>query len=271
MGEEQPDLLTPGGTPIWTSGAGPTIVFIHGVLFDHRMWRPQVKALSGQYRTCCYDMLGHGAAPDPPGERSLDDFAAQVGEVIDQLSDNGPPVLCGFSMGGLVAQAYAAQHHARLAGLVLLNTVHDRSPSERATVLSRLDGNVAHGVENAVSSGIGRWFTELDHRQQPHVIDNVQRWMRHGDFTAKRKAHRVFVTSDAQVSGKLGVISCPTLVMTGARDAGSTPEMARKMAGAIPRSELHILDDQHHMMPTLAADPVNGIILNFLKRCQTPT
>ncbi|NNF77696.1 MAG: alpha/beta hydrolase, partial [Rhizobiales bacterium] len=56
-------------------------------------------------------------------------------------------------------------------------------------------------------------------------------------------------------------------VMTGGRDAGSTPAMARKMAEAIPDAELHILEDQHHMMPTLAADRVNEIILRFLKRC----
>lgn len=267
MSAEQPPHRTPGGTPVWVNGSGTTIIFIHGVLVDHRMWRPQVDALSPHHRVCCLDMLGHGQAPNPPGERVLNDFVAQVHEVVEAFSEAGPPVLCGFSMGGLIAQAYAARHHNRLAGLVLLNTVHDRSLEEAETVLARFEGNVTRGVENAVESGTKRWFTDEDHRQRPQVIADVQRWMRDGDFTAKRKAHRVFVSSDGEVTGKLGALSCPALVMTGGRDAGSTPAMARKMAEAIPDAELHILEDQHHMMPTLAAERVNDIILRFLKRC----
>ena len=58
--------------------------------------------------------------------------------------------------------------------------------------------------------------------------------------------------------------------MTGDRDAGSTPEMAHKMADALPDAELHILDDQHHMMPVLDADRVNAIILKFLARVTAP-
>lgn len=254
------------GTPVWVRGDGPTVIFIHGVLMDHRMWAPQVDALCGRYRTCCFDMLGHGRAPDPAGERLLGDFVTQAHHVVEQFSDAGPPVLCGFSMGGLIAQAYAARHHERLAGLILLNTVHDRSPEEAETVLARFQGNVTGGVEHAVASGTQRWFTRNDHMRQPCVIAAVQQWMRDGDFAAKRKAHRVFVSSDGEVTGKLAALSCPCLIMTGERDGGSTPAMAQKMARAIPDSELHILDDQHHMMPTLAADRVNRIILAFLAR-----
>ena len=254
------------GTPVWVRGSGPSVIFIHGVLVDHRMWAPQVDALSGRYRTCCFDMLGHGRAPDPEGERTLGDFVRQVHHVVEDFSDTGPPVLCGFSMGGLIAQAYAARHHERLAGLVLLNTVHDRSPEEAATVLARFEGNVERGVENAVASGTRRWFTPDDHAQRAEVITSVQQWMREGDFAAKRKAHKVFVTSDAEVTGKLGALTCPALVMTGGRDAGSTPAMAQKMADAIPHAQAHILEDQHHMMPTLAADRVNRIIIDFLDR-----
>lgn len=256
-----------GRTPVWVTGSGPTVIFIHGVLVDHRMWRPQVEALAPRHRVCCLDMLGHGEAPNPNGERMLDDFVGQVHDVVDALSDAGPPILCGFSMGGLIAQAYAAQYHERLAGLILLSTVHDRSAEETATVIARFEGNVARGVEHAIESGTRRWFTAADHQNHPDVIADVQRWMRDGDFAAKRKAHRVFVSSDAEVTGKLGALSCPALVMTGERDAGSTPAMARTMAEVIPDAELHILEDQHHMMPMLASRQVNKTILNFLQRC----
>ncbi len=260
---------TENGTPVWVSGAGPTVILVHGVLVDHRMWTPQVAALSPRHRVCCMDMLGHGDAPDPPGDRVLDDFVTQVDEVIRQFSGDGKPVLGGFSMGGLVSQAYAVRHHARLSGLILLNAVHDRSPEQARTVRERYEANLADGVDNAVRSGAQRWFKPRDYESHAAEIEDNLNLIRDGDFAAKCKAHRVFATSDAEVTGKLGVISCPVLVMTGEEDTGSTPEMSCKMAGAIPNAELQILDGQHHLMPMLDADRVNGILLDFLSRCQS--
>ncbi|MEM7430276.1 MAG: alpha/beta fold hydrolase [Pseudomonadota bacterium] len=260
-------LRTAGGTPVWITGTGPAVIFIHGVMVDHRMWHPQVDAMAGRYRVCCMDMLGHGGAPDPAGKRTLEEFVEQVREVVDLVSAEERPVLVGFSMGGLVAQAYAIEHHSNLAGLVLLNTVHDRSPEQAARVRSRYEANLADGVENAVRSGIGRWFTAEERRSRGELADELAGWMRDGDFTAKCKAHRVFVTSDGQLTGRLGAISCPALIATGERDAGSTPEMSRKMASAIPVAELHVLEGQHHLMTLLAGDQVNAMLLEFLPRC----
>ena len=267
MSIPQTRIRTGNGTPVWVSGTGPTLILLHGVLVDHRMWSRQVEALSAHFRVCCYDMLGHGEAPDQPGDRVLGDFVDQAHEVVRELSDEGPPVFGGFSMGGLIAQALAVKHHADLAGLILMNTVHDRSPEEAARVRARFEGNVTRGVENAVESGTRRWFTPRDHEIHADAIRQTQDLMRDGDFSAKRKAHGVFVSSDAEVTGKLGVVSCPALVMTGERDNGSTPEMARKMADALPDAELHILNGQHHMMPVLDADRVNAVIADFVSKC----
>ncbi|NNE24960.1 MAG: alpha/beta fold hydrolase [Rhizobiales bacterium] len=266
MATQQDMIRLASGTPVWVSGTGRTVIFIHGVLVDHRMWQAQVEALSPHYRVCCIDMLGHGDAPDPPGERVLADFVEQADEVVEHFADQGAPVLAGFSMGGLIAQAYAIRHHSKLGGLILMNTVHDRSLEQSASVLARFEGNVTRGVENAVESGARRWFKERDYETHADEIRQTLDMMRDGDFTAKRKAHRVFVTSDGELTGKLGAISCPALVMTGAEDAGSTPEMAQMMASAIPDAQLHILDGQHHLMPVLDAARVNAIVLDFLSR-----
>lgn len=265
--DRQTMVRTATGTPVWVSGLGPTVVLVHGVLVDHRMWARQVDALSPHYRVCSMDMLGHGDAPDPPGQRVLDDFVDQVHEVVRQVSDAGPPVLCGFSMGGLVSQAYAVRHHDALNGLILMNTVYDRSPEQSATVVARFEANLSRGVENAVESGARRWFKARDYDTHSNEIEEALSHMRDGDFSAKCKAHRVFATSDGELTGRLGAISCPALVMTGEEDTGSTPEMARKMAEAIPNAELHVLDGQHHLMPVLDAGRVNAIMLEFLSKC----
>ena len=254
------------GTPVRTYGDGPTVILIHGVMMDHRMWQHQITALSPHFRLCYMDMLGHGDAPDPPGERTLRDFVTQLDCVVSCLSSGARPALIGYSMGGLIAQAYAIEHHDQLSALVLMSTVHDRAPQEAARVQARYQANLEHGVENAVQSATRRWFRDHERARHGDEIRATRALMRDGNFSSKCKAHRVFVTADADVTGRLGAISCPTLVMTGADDAGSTPAMARKMAGAIAGSELHILDGQHHMLPLLDRARVNGIINAFLKK-----
>ena len=259
-------VRTASGTPIWVSGTGPTVILVHGVLMDHRMWAGQVNALSAHHRVCCMDMLGHGDAPDPPGERSLHDFVTQVHEVVELFSDAGPPVLGGFSMGGLIAQAYAIQYHAALRGLIIMNAVYNRSPEQAAIVRTRSERMRANGVSSAIESSNSRWFTDADRTMLAAKVDEILGWMRDGEFVPKCKAHWVFVTSDPEIVGKLGVISCPALVMTGDGDAGSTPQMAQEIAAAISCSELHILDRQRHMMSVLDAQRVNAILLAFLDR-----
>ncbi|MEM7250269.1 MAG: alpha/beta fold hydrolase [Pseudomonadota bacterium] len=255
---------TSNGTPIWIRGNGPSVILAHGVLMDHRMWQPQVDALCARFRVCCYDMLGHGEAPLPPDNPGLDDYVAQTAEVVEHLREFGQPVLGGFSMGGLITQAYAATHHAGLRGVMILNAVYDRSPEQSTIVRSRSDEMRAGGPAAALDSARRRWFTEDDFRQRADAVSDILSWIEAGDFAPKTKAHRVFSRGDADVTGTLGEISCPALVMTGEDDAGSTPEMARKIAAAIPTAELHILPGQRHMMTVLDAARVNDMLLRFL-------
>lgn len=255
---------TPNGTPVWTSGRGPTVILAHGVLMDHRMWDSQVEALAEHYRVCCFDMWGHGDAPDPAGQRSLEDFVAQIHDVVTMVRGDGRPVLGGFSMGGLVAQAYAIGHHAELCGLMLLNTVYDRTPQQSSRVRHRYEQNCAIGAEHAIESGRERWFTAADHAKRPEIVGEILGWILDGSFTAKCKAHRVFVSTGPEIVGRLGAVSCPALIMTGEDDDGSTPDMSRRMAAEIPVSRLVIVPGQHHMMPVLDARRANAEILGFL-------
>ncbi len=228
------------------------------------MWASQVEALAEHYRVCCFDMWGHGDAPDPVGPRSLEDFVTQMHDVVTMVRGNGRPVLGGFSMGGLIAQAYAIRRHTELSGLMLLNTVYDRTRQQAARVRHRYEQNCAIGAEHAVASGRERWFTAADHAERPEIVGEILGWILDGNFTAKCKAHRVFVSTGPEIVGQLGVVSCPALIMTGENDDGSTPDMARRMAAEIPDSRLAIVPGQHHMMPVLDARRANAEILGFL-------
>jgi pimeloyl-ACP methyl ester carboxylesterase len=68
------------------------------------------------------------------------------------------------------------------------------------------------------------------------------------------------------VTGLLPRIACPTLVMTGERDAWSPPAQHEAIAAAIPDSELVIVPGAGHMIQLEAPDAVNSAIARWLER-----
>ncbi len=61
--------------------------------------------------------------------------------------------------------------------------------------------------------------------------------------------YRVFATADAEIADDLSRISVPALAITGERDPGSTPEMTRRLAEAIPHCRAVVVPGARHMLP----------------------
>jgi pimeloyl-ACP methyl ester carboxylesterase len=78
------------------------------------------------------------------------------------------------------------------------------------------------------------------------------------------KAYEIFATGDRELEGKLGRIDCPTLIMAGENDRGSTPAMAWRMAKEIPLSRVSIIAGGRHMMTMETAQEVNREIARFM-------
>ncbi|GLW63655.1 alpha/beta hydrolase [Actinomadura rubrobrunea] len=116
-----------GGKSVNVSCAGgyadgtPVVVLLPGAGDGLDKMAPLQKTLSEKHRVCSYDRLGAGASDQPDGPQ---DFAA-VGKtltgVLDRVAGDGPVVLVGHSLGGLIAARYAPDHQDRVKGLVLLD------------------------------------------------------------------------------------------------------------------------------------------------------
>lgn len=242
----------------------PTVVLAHGVLMDMTMWDRQVADLASHHRVVRYDMWGHGGSADPRGPRSLEDYVDQMATVIGIASDLGPPALVGFSMGGLLAQAFAIEHADRLDRVVLMNAVYDRTEAQREASAKRLGDFETLGIAGCAEATVARWFRDDQRETLASKIAEIGGWMRAGDEQAKLKAYRVFATSGTSIVGKLDRITCPALVLNGEHDVGSTAGMAQRMAAEIPDARLEILPNQRHMMGVVAAAEVNRILMAFL-------
>lgn len=122
---------TPAGTSYLVTGQGQPVVLIHGVGLNKEMWGGQIVGLATDYKVIAYDMLGHGQSQLPAADTPLEGYAAQLAELLDHLQIAQATVI-GFSMGGLVARAFALNYPQRLTALVVLNSVFNRSPEQSA-------------------------------------------------------------------------------------------------------------------------------------------
>ena len=110
---------------------GPPIVFVHGALMSHSVWRPQLDALSDRYRCLTVDLPGHGVLVD---ERfTLEGGVAVVSAAIGALG--GRAVVVGLSLGGYVAMAVAGAHPELVRGLVIAGCTREPERLSRAAFL----------------------------------------------------------------------------------------------------------------------------------------
>jgi pimeloyl-ACP methyl ester carboxylesterase len=248
-----------GGTHYRRSGSGRPIILVHGVGADLEMWEPVATRLGRDHDVLRYDMQGHGASAKPPGPYRLDDFVDQLRGLADGLglSTFG---LAGFSMGGLVAQAFALAAPARVERLVLLNTVFDRSPEERAAVEARVREVLNGGHEAGIAAALERWFTPAFRSSRPEAVDAIRGRMETNDLPAYAAAYGLFAAADRPLAARIGDIAVPTTVATGAEDQRSTAAMAIAMAARLPRGRCVIIPGQRHMTPLEVPDLVADLI-----------
>jgi 3-oxoadipate enol-lactonase len=244
------------------TGEGFPLILIHGVGLDHAIWELQVAQFSQYYRVITYDMIGHGEADKPQEEYTLSQFVDQLEQVFQALELQQAHIV-GLSMGGLVAQSFAAQHPDKVAALIIVSSVAKRTEEQRNAVWGRVSQVEQSGHTSTIDAAIQRWFDETFQLLHPKTVQTIRERLVSNEPAAYLAAYKVFASADEETYPKLQQIACPTLIITGELDKGSTPEMAKLMAEAIPNAKAVILPNIKHMLPIEAADAFNALALAF--------
>lgn len=103
------------------AAGGTPVVFLHGYSDSHPCFAYLMAELPDSIHACAVTQRGHGDAPKP--EYGYD--AAQMArDVVDFLDQRGieRAVVCGHSMGSVVATRVALDAPDRVAGLVLMGS-----------------------------------------------------------------------------------------------------------------------------------------------------
>ena len=148
-------LAARGATPprptiaLGAIGRGPTVVLVHGLGSDSRHWLPVARDLARDHHVVLVDLPGHGLS-GLPSPFSLDEAAAMLDRALEELGE-GPVVLVGHSVGGLVCTAEALRSPSRVRALVLVETAlrPQVSPADRAALELALEQDFAHAFHAA--------------------------------------------------------------------------------------------------------------------------
>jgi pimeloyl-ACP methyl ester carboxylesterase len=253
----------PAVPPVTVYGEGTPVVLLHAFPLDSRMWLPQVEGLAG-YQALVPDLRGFGAARAMAGERSPIDLLAD--DVACLLDDRrlDRVVLCGLSMGGYVALAFARRHPERLGGLVLLDTkAGPDSEAARGERLAMADRVRAEGVGFVPELMLPQLLGETSRRERPEVVERVTETILDQDPGGIAAAQRGMAERPDSTPSLAG-IDVPTLVIVGAEDELAGPGEARTIAAAVRDARLVQVPGAGHLVNLEQPAAVNDVLLDFL-------
>src|SRR5918997_5078134 len=222
------------------------------------MWDEQAPALSERFRLLRYDHRGHGGSRVPPGPYKIEDLGRDVLVLLDRL-EVGRFSFCGLSIGGMVGMWLAGEAPERVERLVVCCTSARFAPDAYDT---RARTVRAEGMSAIADAVVERWFTPAFHTSRPDVVEWARRMLL--DTPAEGYAACCEAVRDAELSGSLGAISAPTLVIAGADDPAAPPEEAELIGDSIPGASLEVIPDAAHLANMEVPEAITQAILDHL-------
>jgi len=263
-------IATLNGAQIYyeIDGEGPeTILFAHGLLWDTRLYDPQVAELSKHYRCVRFDFRGQGRSQVTSGGYDMDSLAEDAAALISHL-ELAPCHFVGLSMGGFIAMRLAIHHPELLKTMTLLETSADREPAEnipRYRLLNLVARWLGLRLVTRLVMTIMFGETFLNDPTRAHERKEYIRRLRANDRIGITRATTGIIERKA-VYDQLGQIKTPTLIMVGEQDQATVPEKSKRMQAAIAGSKLVFIPDAGHTSTLEQPEFINQQLIQFLKQ-----
>lgn len=228
------------------------LVFLPGHMCDGRLFANQVEAFSSK-RAVHLANFGLGT--------TIASFAANV-------LASAPPrfVLCGLSMGGIVAMEILRTAADRISGLVLMDTNHRAETHERAKARKRTIALVKSGelaLASVIKDEMKPAYLADGPRNEPILELVMAMAMSLGSHVFERQSRAIMSRPDQAET--LRRIRVPTLVICGEEDKLCPIPAHEEMVGLIPGAKLEVVRGAGHLVPLEQPERTNELIWDWLE------
>ncbi|GGJ68544.1 3-oxoadipate enol-lactonase [Deinococcus aquiradiocola] len=241
-----------------------TVVFLNSLGSDLSIWDDVAGTVAPHVRTVQYDLRGHGLSDAPPAPYTVRDHSLDLARLLDALGVECA-VLAGVSVGGLIAQDFAAAFPERVDGLVLMDTGARIGTAElwaaRIAAAEAGDlGRIAPGV-------LARWFTPAFMAARPASARGYLNMMTR--TAPQGYAGTCAALRDADLRVQTAALTVPAVVLCGEHDEATPPDLNRELA-ALLRAPFESVPGAAHLPGVEQPQAVARHLLAFLERLNAP-
>jgi len=217
-------------------GAGRPVVLLHQTPRSYDEYREVLPLLGRHFRAVAMDTVGFGESARVDSPFSIELFADGVEDLLDQLGLD-EVALVGHHTGGVIAVEVAARRGSRITDLVLSGVPFvDGARRERVATEPPID----HVDPSPDGSHLAALWDRRRAFYPPDRPDLFNRLVRDalGVLDRVEEGHRA--VNQYLMEDRIGLISARTLVVCGAEDSYSLPDVVH-LVNAIRGCESNIL------------------------------
>ena len=220
----------------------PAIVFVHGWSNNRSVWDEQMDHFSKKYKVIAIDLGGHGQSGDDRNAWTMSSFGEDVIAVINHLKLK-KVILVGFSMGGPVVIEAAKKAPEKIAGLVLVDNLHNiemKYSEEMIKITDSIFSDLMAYPTNEKLIGLGFYKNnpEKSFQRAMTMLKDGQRPGWHGSFLEMFK----WINEDLTTS--LIEINSPVISI----NSNSQPTNMEAFQKYIPSYKVNVMSDVGHLV-----------------------
>ena len=218
----------------------PAVLFSHSLGSDLDLWRPQLPSVLHAFRVIRYDTRGHGRSSVPSGPYTLEQLGKDAVAVLD-AAGAAQAHFVGLSIGGLTGLWLGIHAPERVSRLVLANTGARIGTNELWN--QRIQAVQSNGLAAIADTVLARWFTPDFTASRPDLVGPIRQ-----TFVACPPAGYIGCCEalrEADLCEQIGVITTPTLIITGKFDQSTPAALGQQLQALIAGARLIELSAAH--------------------------
>ncbi len=235
-----------------------TCVFINSLGTDMRIWDQVVAGLGDRFNIVLHDKRGHGLSDLGASPHGIADYSEDLRQLLATL-DARDIILCGLSVGGLIAQHLMLNGLPELRGVILSNTGLKIGTEQSWN--DRISAVAAGGMAAVADAIIERWFSPAFRSQQQEQValhrNMLLRCPKEG-YAACCAAIR-----DAGFDHSNRVSIVPALCIAGEVDGATPPPLVQALAANISGAGYVEIKGVGHLPCVEQPERMAGIISEF--------